>query len=188
MVDAEAWLYKSHCREELRRWANGLRFFRFCRAYGGHANDGDSFLAALRFDSEDELLELYRHLGIVLSPLPADEPRPEPGRRYGGADFARFRSAIAAFPRWLQPGPCEVRGVPVLVWAGDAALRLRLYGAEGNEYDVGETDFDGARKIEVVLEPIASRVIDPPQNDRYCVCPRYHPEVFRTGTRGGPTG
>jgi hypothetical protein len=34
----EAWLYERHSRAELREWATRLRWFRYCRAIGGHAN------------------------------------------------------------------------------------------------------------------------------------------------------
>ncbi|SMC88171.1 hypothetical protein [Kibdelosporangium aridum] len=43
----EEYLYREHSRETIARWARELRYFRFCRAYGGHQNDGDRLLVAL---------------------------------------------------------------------------------------------------------------------------------------------
>ena len=55
-----SYLFERHNEEEIRRWVSSLSYFRFCRAYGGHANDGDHFLAAFRYrDEADFLLLLY---------------------------------------------------------------------------------------------------------------------------------
>ena len=48
----EQYLFQGHSRGELRAWAQRLRYFRFCRAYGGHANDGDRLLVAVRHEGE----------------------------------------------------------------------------------------------------------------------------------------
>jgi hypothetical protein len=47
MISWEEYLYRQHSREEIRRWALSLKFFRFCRAYGGHNNDGDRLSVSL---------------------------------------------------------------------------------------------------------------------------------------------
>lgn len=44
----EQWLYERHSRAELAEWAPTLRYFRYCRAIGGHANDGDQLVVLLR--------------------------------------------------------------------------------------------------------------------------------------------
>ena len=43
----DAYLHERHSPEELRGWARSLAYFRFCRAFGGHANDGDCLRVAL---------------------------------------------------------------------------------------------------------------------------------------------
>lgn len=42
------WSFEDHPEAELRRWARRLRLFRFVRAWGGHAIDGDASVAAYR--------------------------------------------------------------------------------------------------------------------------------------------
>ena len=61
-------LFSDHAELTLRDWARRLRIFRFCRAFGGHANDGDSLEAAYGWGSEQELhrcLELAGDLGSL---------------------------------------------------------------------------------------------------------------------------
>ncbi len=66
-----AWFFRTHGYEELARWTASMRFFRFVRALGGHANDGDTLEVALRLDSERDLVALATALGIVLRAAPA---------------------------------------------------------------------------------------------------------------------
>ncbi|MDO3408150.1 hypothetical protein QWJ34_00065 [Saccharibacillus sp. CPCC 101409] len=35
-----------------------------------------------------------------------------------------------------------------------------------------------AERLEPLLNPLKDRLIDPPQDDRNCICPGYHPELF----------
>lgn len=42
------WSFEDHPEAELRCWARRLRLFRFVRAWGGHAIDGDASVAAYR--------------------------------------------------------------------------------------------------------------------------------------------
>jgi hypothetical protein len=177
-VSFEAWLYETHPESELRRWATSLRFFRFCRAYGGHANDGDSFKAALHFNSAAELIALLGRLSVDLNPLPRDEPRPIPNHPYSWEEFSRFRDPIPDFPQWEQPGLRTIDSVPAFLSAESGALVIQLAGESGNEYAVAEDDFRNAQKLEPMLLPLAEHIIDPPQDNRLCVCPKYHPRLW----------
>jgi NAD(P)-dependent dehydrogenase (short-subunit alcohol dehydrogenase family) len=58
----EQYLYERHSREELHAWARRLRYFRFVRAIGGHANDGDRLLLALRHGGAADALALSAQL------------------------------------------------------------------------------------------------------------------------------
>lgn len=42
----DSWLFQDHSKETVKNWAGQLKYFYFIRAWGGHANDGDSFTAA----------------------------------------------------------------------------------------------------------------------------------------------
>jgi hypothetical protein len=58
----EQYLFRSHSRAELQAWAKRLRYFRFCRALGGLANDGDCLAVALRHRGEADAQHLLASL------------------------------------------------------------------------------------------------------------------------------
>jgi hypothetical protein len=57
------YLHRDHSVLELEEWARRLSWFRFCRAVGGHANDGDQLLVALRYVDPNDLDGLWISLG-----------------------------------------------------------------------------------------------------------------------------
>jgi hypothetical protein len=62
----EQYMYRSHSLAELSEFALRLKCFRFCRAIGGHANDGDQLVAVLRFSDAEDLSLLWHELGASL--------------------------------------------------------------------------------------------------------------------------
>ncbi|MFI6318714.1 hypothetical protein ACIBG8_14390 [Nonomuraea sp. NPDC050556] len=158
--------------DRIRVWARELRYFRFCRAYGGHANDGDHLLAALRVDTRGGLLEVMDTLGI---PVVTDVSSPVPGQAYTAAEYARFSLPIPGFPDIAQPGHVEIAGHRAHVWCHGELLRISVADT-GDPYSVTDAAVAAARSIEPLLP--AARVVDPPQDDRNCVCPRYYPEIW----------
>lgn len=173
----EDYMFRTHSRAELREWGNALRFFRFCRAAGGHANDGDTLEAALGFRDLDELHALCRGLGFSLTPLPPDEPQPVVGQSYSGADFGRFRTPIDDYRLWEQPGRKELAGVSVFLWVHAGKLRLSLSG-DDDPYEVTEADVEKAKRLEVLLEPLAQAIVDPPNDSDRCFHPGRYPRFF----------
>jgi hypothetical protein len=163
-----AYFFRRHSFEELQAWTERMRFFRFCRAIGGHANDGDMLLAALRVESEADLVAVAAALGIALRELPADTPAPVPGRIYRGDELARFPSRIDGHPRFEQPGTITLAGVRCFAWVFPGRLELQLSGAAGDGYEVTEEDVRNAVTIEAAMAPVADRVIDPPLKGERC--------------------
>src|SRR3569623_3489351 len=131
----ERYLYERHSRGVLSSWARALQFFRFCRAYGGHSNDGDQLLVALRFESREELVATFERLGIPLIGLPPDEPKPVFGKAYKGEEFAKFRIGIRQFPEVQQPGRVTIAGVLVHAWVNPGRLELSV-SEEDDPYEV----------------------------------------------------
>lgn len=181
MTDAESWnrwFHVPHPAPELARWARALRVFRFVRARGGHSGDDDNrFLAALAVTSEADLLAVLGALGIVPEYVPPDAPEPEPGRSYTGYEWAAFPSRVHAYPTLRQPGHVRLAGEAAFVWASAERVEITVHDAV-DLWDVSEAAFESARRIEPLLAPLAGRIVDPPQDDRYCLCPAYYPEVF----------
>jgi len=148
--------------------------FRFVRAIGGHANDGDELLVAFRYSGPDELREFFRRLGTELVVRQQRPPQPIAGTPYTSDEYARFPSTIPG-TRWIeQPGHIQVDGQAAFAWCDASSIRLVV--AEG--YDVTEANVDGAEAIERLLLDTGLPRIDPPVEHERCVCPQYHPELF----------
>jgi hypothetical protein len=173
----QQYLYSTHPQAEIRLWARQLKYFRFCKAYGGHANDGDQLKVALKFDSEEDLVETCKSLGLPLRRISADSPKPVPGVRYSWQEFTKFVSFVDDFPTIEQPGWTTLLGLKVHVWIRSDRLEICIMD-EGNLYEVSAAAVDVASKIEELLRPLAERLIEPPQDNRNCICPKFYPEFW----------
>ncbi|GAA3588544.1 hypothetical protein GCM10022419_083600 [Nonomuraea rosea] len=171
------YLHERHPPARLSAWARELAYFRFCRAYGGHANDGDHLLVSLRTETQTGLLRTLSALGVPVTRLPPGRPRPVPGVAYSAAEFAGFPAAMPRFPEIGQPGHVEIAGHRAHVWSHGDRLNISLADTV-DHYNVTDAAVASAKSIEALLAPIAGQVVDPPQDDRNCVCPRYYPGLW----------
>ncbi|MGW6500846.1 hypothetical protein [Nonomuraea angiospora] len=171
------YLYERHPPARLHAWARELAYFRFCRAYGGHANDGDQLLAGLRVETQDDLVRTLSALGVPVTWLAPDAPRPASGVAYTAAEFARFPAVMPRFPGIGQPGHVEIAGQRAHVWSHGDRLDVSVTDTV-DPYNVSDAAVASAKAIEALLAPIAGQVVDPPQDDRNCVCPRYYPDLW----------
>jgi hypothetical protein len=162
------YFFRTHSFAELKEWTLSMRYFRFCRAIGGFANDPDLLVCALRIDSEDALIAVTSRLNISLRALPADAPAPRLGQAYTPEESRQFRTRITAFPRFEQPGRVELAGVDCYVWVNPGNLEFQLYGAADHPYEIDVHDVENARKIEELLVPFSDLVIDPPREGKHC--------------------
>jgi hypothetical protein len=177
MADDSRWLaylYETHPQEQLRRWAPSLRYFRFCRAFGGHAGDGDSLRAAVRASTEAEVRRVLAGLGVEATPVPDDAARPVPGVGYRGDAYARFPRRIDHLPHLAQPGHVHIPE-RAFVWVRAARVEISLH----DRGEVTREVVDSALRIEPRLAPFAADVLDPPLDDPHCVCPKFHPHLWR---------
>ncbi|MEV0390262.1 hypothetical protein [Nonomuraea sp. NPDC050643] len=171
------YLYERHPPDRLRAWARELAYFRFCRAYGGHANDGDHLLVSLRAGTRADLLRVLSALAVPVERLPAAHPRPVPGVAYSAAEFARFPAPMSRFPDIGQPGHVEIAGQRAHVWSHGERLSISVADVV-DPYNVTGAAVAAAKSIEAMLGPIAGQVVDPPQDDRNCICPRHYPDFW----------
>lgn len=181
MIDArwEAYLYERHAKSDLAIWAPTLRFFRYCRAYGGHANDGDALLASISIRYRSGLESVFRQLGIPLIILPPDNPTPVAGVSYPMEQFTQFQHGIKQFPDIKQPGHVRLSDVAAHVWVFAENMTISI-ADESLAYEVTEQAIASAQRVEALLEPLAAQVIDPPQDNKHCICPKFYPEIWHS--------
>lgn len=168
------YLFEEHSEAELREWATRLRLFRYFRAYGGHANDGDSLDMAIRYDGEAELVRLLARLGVQVRVFHEQPPQPTPGERYSAEEFSAFPSLVRE-TRWVaQPGHCTIFAQPVFIWCSNSAVKV---SANPGSWSVTETHVRAAEALEqefTSLGPMS--VVDPPVDTEHYVCPKYYPD------------
>jgi hypothetical protein len=162
------WFFRSHSQAELKEWTARMRFFRFHRAVGGLANDGDTLRCAVRVETEAELISVASSLGITLRELPPDEPQPVLGKQYESAEMRRFRSRMEPFPRFQQLGRVRLASVNCFAQVWDSRLEIQISGAAGNPYEVTEEDVANAVRVEQLLIPFSQKVIQPSMDDDHC--------------------
>ncbi len=110
-----------------------LRYFRFQKAFGGHANDGDQLFVVLRYHGQPDLLRLFEDLGIVVQTL--NEPVP----------------GISLIPgtRWVaQPGHTQLHGIRVFVYCTQDSCRIDIVSEVDGGYGIGPQDYAAAAKLE----------------------------------------
>ena len=147
---SERYLFETHSKETIRHWLNNLKYFYFNRAWGGHAGDGDAFVAFFKVNDEEELLCLTDKLGIELEELPENNPKPIKGKSYTSLEYNQFKTAISSFPKFRQPGRTMIKGIESFLWVDqNNILKISISGSsDKNYYVVSEQDFKNSLKLE----------------------------------------
>lgn len=169
------YLYEQHSESELREWAMRLQFFRYFRAYGGHANDGDSLDIALKYESTEMLIEILRNLGLEPTVYAEKPDQPKPGTRYTHEKYISFPSLIRGTEWIKQPSHCEIWGVKVFIWCDNGLINI---SASPGSYVVTTEHVESAEKLETKLSDLIRLLVDPPKDTKHYVCPKYHPSIF----------
>lgn len=169
------YLYEQHSESELKEWATRLSLFRYFRAYGGHANDGDSLDVALKYKSTEGLLGLMARLAIQPTIYKEKPDQPIPGKSYAHEEYTSFPSLIKDTEWIKQPGHCEVFGIKVFIWCGNGLLTI---SASSGSYVVTNEHIEAAEELEKNFGDLEVFIVDPPKDTKHYVCPKYHPSIF----------
>jgi hypothetical protein len=150
------YVFRSPSRATLIAWGRRLHYFRFCKAIGGFAQDGDHLRVALRCTSTADLRRLLAQLSLPALTQPETQQR-------------------CHLARHVQPA--GNRAFLTIDW--EPALQLNLSVADSeNPYDVTASAVAAAAAIEKLLVAHEARIIDPPVASIYCVCPAYYPDLW----------
>lgn len=71
---SDIWLYQRHSKQTIKAWVNHLKYFYFIRAWGGHANDGDTFKVGINYTDKEDLIFRLGQLELTLDVRPEDFP------------------------------------------------------------------------------------------------------------------
>ena len=172
------YLFECHSVEEVRDWNRRLKYFRYFRAYGGHANDFDSLDAAIRYDGVDDLMFVMGELGIKLTKHSSAPPDLEFGVTYTLEDLIAHPSIIDG-TQWIeQPGNTQIFGHSVFVWCDEVRIKIHpklTISSKTRTYEVDESIVAIAESLERHLAPFSDRMIDPPEDSMNYLCAANYP-------------
>jgi hypothetical protein len=158
---ARRYLFEEHSEADLRAWAQRLARFRFCRAFGGHAGDGDTLRLHLRIHSVEDALGIVASLDVQRRENPVNPDMP--------------RSEVA--PGIAQPGWSTIGDTTLFIWINPASLEFSVQDVD-DVWAVTEAAVRAAERIEPRFIPFGGRVLDPPVDSWHCIAPATHPELF----------
>ncbi len=170
------YLFEYHSFDEVRELNRRLKYFRYFRAYGGFANDGDSLDAAIRYDSSEDLLCVLSELGIKTNSYTVDPTRlPIPGI-WGRSELRKYPPSIIEGTKWIeQPWDTNIFGYPANVWGERDRIIIRPVGRA--HCDISEAQVVWAESIEKYLIKLSDRIIDPPRKVDHYLCAANYPEL-----------
>jgi len=158
------YLLITYGEEQIRRWVNRLTIFRLCTAYPNPNNiKPEHFLAKVKYSSEEELNDILDRL--MLEPEPSPEAESE--------DALNFAESTIATRVLMNNVPCIVT-----VQRNPNFLTIEVSGTVESPFKLDETVFLRAVQLDSFLTSLALDVVDPPQDDAYCISPKYFPEAF----------
>jgi len=153
MIDklSDSWICETHSKAMISNWVNNLKYFYYKRAWGGHANDGDEFIAHIDFENDDDLMSKLIALGIEIKKIPNDFPRPIVGKTYAGDEYSKFKPEIAKL-KIEQPCHTSIFGVKCFVYVS-RGIEIKISGGlDGNLYEVSDVDFENCKLLESGFE------------------------------------
>lgn len=138
--------------ETAERWNRELTGFRFFFAHGGHANDGDCLTGRLRFmPGEAGLLDVFGRLELPLIRIPPGTRCQEDGQAHTAEEYNTLPRRIRDYPDYAQPGVTRIFAVPAILGVYREWLSIHVAGAHGNLWEVTDTDFQNALKLERIF-------------------------------------
>jgi hypothetical protein len=177
----DKWLFQEHSKDELKKWANQLRYFCFVRAWGGHNNDNDRFVASFNYKSKEDLLDKLNRLGIEVNVLPAETLRPIVGVSYTAEEFWKFKISVRRFPDLEQPGTTTIDSFPCHVYIDDNSFQISVSGTkDGNVYKVTAEDFEVCKQLEIFFDNLGleTEMDFEIEKDAACISRNKYPELF----------
>jgi len=182
----DSWLFETHPESELRAWVRQLRYFHFIRAWGGHANDGDEFKAAISFSGREDLLKKMNQIGVVLNMLPEDFQKPVMGKSYSYEEFKAFKNEIREFKDLEQPGRVSIFNQEVHIWIITSSIHISISGSrDGNRFEVSDADFQSCLILEKEFDKLGWLVFIDRNLEKSvcCVSPLKYPLLYDQPSR-----
>lgn len=156
-------LFFTFGKEVIMKWTKNLKIFRLCSMYP-YPNDFKPvrFLMAIHFEDSSDLKEILHKLNYEI-----DMTKPEESR------FKEYNENHSAGWIILQDNFCymDINKITKKIF-------IEVSGIEEDLFKMDNSVFIRAKKIEQFIEKLGFNFIDPPQDDRYCISPKYYPSLW----------
>lgn len=149
--------------EFISKWINELLIFRLCACYPYPADlKPERFIVKIKYNSDEELTDILGKLEIA-----EDKSREEEQR------FQDLNENITSGYCLIAQTSCYLDINKIL-----NTIVFEVAGTKDDPFKLNESVFNKAYKIEQFLLKQKFNYIDPPQDDRYCISPKYYPDAF----------
>ena len=149
--------------EKVTKWVTTLKIFRLCAVYP-YPNDmhPERFIAKTSFINDVHLEEILRAINweeIQKKPI--------------GARFKEYNENHSAGWVLINNIPCLLDINKIL-----KSIEIEVSGVGDETHKFDCTVFLRAKKLEEYLQSKSFSFIDPPQDDNYCISPKYYPNLW----------
>lgn len=148
------------------------------RAWGGHANDNDTFKTAIKYLDKQDLVDKLGALGVTLNSIPSDYPKPIVDKSYSASEYELFKKPIELFENLEQPGYSIINGQKVYIWVFDYYFTISISNL--NMYEVSEEDFEVCLEIEKTFDNLGWQEIRDTHIEKSvcCISKAVYPELY----------
>jgi len=156
-------MFLEYGEENVKRWCASLKVFRLCKSYPyPNDMDPDRFITNIKFTSEEELQKILRSLNLT-----KDESKPIQSR------FKRYNKNHSAGWQLLNGVSCLMSINNLL-----QEISIQVSGNESDLFTLEEVTYERAKQIEEFILSLNLVFVTPPQDDDYCISPKYYPELW----------
>ncbi len=160
----KAYMFERLSPEKLVKWTKKLKYFRFFRAVGGHANDCDRLVIKIPLQQGLSQSNLFRKLGFDI-PAAAEKELDRIRDQYLHTHLSQKACRSSLF----GPG-FHYHGF-------DGALFIEKWGS-GGPLDVTDEDVAVAAAFETAIDGQGLKFSMPPSKLFNCFCEEHYPEYF----------
>ncbi|MBN1328813.1 MAG: hypothetical protein JXA54_05005 [Candidatus Heimdallarchaeota archaeon] len=150
-------------KDYVLKWVTKLKIFRLCGCYPYPADlTPERFLAKICYKSDSELSQIMKKLNLTNS---SQKPR--------NIQFQKSTESHSYGWVLLNGNPCYLDINKVL-----KTIIFEISGTNDEPFKLSDETFKQAKRIEDYLQNLGLIFHDPPQDDNYCVAPKFYPEVW----------
>ncbi len=178
---SKQWLFKKHSKETVKRWMHHLKYFYFIRAWGGHANDGDFFMATIHFGNTSDLLQKLAKLDIILPTFFLATSPAIPGPAYAKKQVSLMSQAVELLTEKKKIGRTNLWGKDVLIDIQHHILAISVSGTKDQNYfEVSEEDYEVCLFFEEQFDRFAweSHIDRSIEKNVCCISEKRYPELY----------